>query len=306
MAKRLSQADEEHQLLPDTQMGARPGRSTKTALELLTAQVKTIWGSGKFVASLLSLDILGAFDTVNSTKLLNILRSKGFPGWVVRWIRAFMTGRRTTLVIQGSETKAFPVPLGVPQGSPLSPILFLFYNSELLDLCQRPKEGLSAIGFADDVNMLAYGRSTESNCRILEAGHLRCLGWARRHGMRFAPTKYELIHFTRSRSLFNLRASVYLDGTEKQPSPDIRVLGVWLDTKLRWSAHLRKVQQKATAQTGALTRITAATWGASFSRARQVYSAVVRPALAYGAGIWHTPGTNPNAAKGLAAKLQPI
>ena len=37
MAKRLSQAAEEHKLLPDTQMGARQGRSTETALELLTA-----------------------------------------------------------------------------------------------------------------------------------------------------------------------------------------------------------------------------------------------------------------------------
>ena len=42
MAKRLSQAAEEYKLLLDTQMGARPGRSTETALELLTAQVKTI------------------------------------------------------------------------------------------------------------------------------------------------------------------------------------------------------------------------------------------------------------------------
>ena len=189
MAKRLSLAAEEHKLLPDTQMGARPGRSTETALELLTAQVRTVWGSGQFVASLLSLDISGAFDTVNSTRLLDILRRKGFPGWVVRWIRAFMTGRKTTLVIQGAETEAFPVPQGVPQGSPLSPILFLFYNSELLDLCQRPKEGLTAVGFADDVNMLAYSRSTETNCKILETGHSRCLDWAKRHGMRFAPTK---------------------------------------------------------------------------------------------------------------------
>ncbi len=283
-------------------MGARPGRSTKTALELLTGQVKTIWGSGKFVASLLSLDISGAFDTVNPTRLLYILRRKGLPGWIVQWIRAFMTDRRTTLIIQGTETEAFPVPAGVPQGSPLSPVLFLFYNSELLDLCNRPKEGLSAIGFADDVNMLAYGRSTESNCRILEAGHARCLDWARRHGMKFAPSKYELIHFTRSRR-FNLQASVHLGDTEKKPSPDIRVLGVWLDTKLRWTAHCREVQRKANAQVGALTRLTASTWGASFPRARQVYSAVVRPVLAYGAGIWHSPGTN--SARGLAAKLQP-
>ena len=80
MAKRLSQAAEEYKLLPDTQMGARPGRSTEIALELLTAQVKTIWGSGKFVASQLSLDISGAFDTVNPTRLLDVLRKKGFLG----------------------------------------------------------------------------------------------------------------------------------------------------------------------------------------------------------------------------------
>jgi hypothetical protein len=182
-------------------------------------------------------------------------------------------------------------------------MLFLFYNSELLDLCQRPKEGLSTIDFADNINMLAYSRLTESNCRILEAGHSRCLSWARRHEIRFAPTKYKLIYFTRSRQ-FNLGASIYLGGIEKQPFPDIRVLGVWVDTKLRWLAHLREVQLKARAQIGALIRITASTWGASFSRARQVYLAVVRPALAYGAGIWYTPGTG--SAKGLAAKLQPI
>ena len=91
-------------------------------------------GSVKFVASLLSLDISGAFDTVNPI-LLDTLRQKGFPGWVVRWIRAFMTDMETTLVIQGHETAAFPVLAGVLQESPLSPILFLFYNSELLDLC---------------------------------------------------------------------------------------------------------------------------------------------------------------------------
>ena len=155
-----------------------------------------------------------------------------------------MTNRKTTLVIQGYETTAFPVPAGVPQGSPLSPILFLFYISELLNLCQRPKEGLLAIGFADDVNMLAYSRSTEGNCRILETGHSRCLDWAKRHGMRFAPSKYELIHFTRSRQ-FNLQASVRLGGIEKLPSPNVRVLGVWLDTRLRWLAHFREVKRKA-------------------------------------------------------------
>jgi hypothetical protein len=77
VTKRLSRTVEKYKLLPDTQIRTRSGRSTKTALELLTSQVKIIWGSGKFVALLLSLDISGAFNTINSTRLLDILRRKG-------------------------------------------------------------------------------------------------------------------------------------------------------------------------------------------------------------------------------------
>jgi len=115
-----------------------------------------------------------------------------------------MTDRRTTLVIQGSETEAFPVPAEVPQGLPLSPILFLFYNSELLNLCQRPKEGLSAISFTDNINILAYSRLTESNCHILEADYTKCLVCAKRYEIKFTPSKYKLIHFTKSHCQFNL------------------------------------------------------------------------------------------------------
>lgn len=47
VALRLSKLAEEHKLLPDTQMGARPGRSTITALELLTEQIRTVWTKGE-------------------------------------------------------------------------------------------------------------------------------------------------------------------------------------------------------------------------------------------------------------------
>ena len=84
IAKRLGKAAEENHLLLDTQMGARAGRSTKTALELLTRQIHTIWGSKRHVATLLSVDISGAFDTVNPTQLLDILRKKRLLYWIVQ------------------------------------------------------------------------------------------------------------------------------------------------------------------------------------------------------------------------------
>jgi retron-type reverse transcriptase len=168
IAKRIGKVAEENHLLPDTQMGGRAGRSTETALELLTRQIHTIWSSKRHVATILSVDISGAFDTVNPLRLLDILRKKRLPHWVVRWVQAFITTRNTTLVIQGHETPSFPVEAGVPQGSPLSPILFLLYIAELHDICNRPREGLSGIGFADDVNLLAYSNSIEANYRKLE------------------------------------------------------------------------------------------------------------------------------------------
>ena len=66
MAEKISYLAERFNLLPCTQIGACQGRSTKTALELLTEQVYTVWGQGRDkVATLFSMDIAGAFDTVS-------------------------------------------------------------------------------------------------------------------------------------------------------------------------------------------------------------------------------------------------
>ena len=99
MAKRIGQVAEENHLLPDTQMGARAGRSIEIALELLTRQIHTIWSSKRHVAILLSMDILGAFDIVNPTRLLDILRKKRLPYLIIHWVWDFITNRSTTLVI---------------------------------------------------------------------------------------------------------------------------------------------------------------------------------------------------------------
>ncbi|KAI0995359.1 hypothetical protein K3495_g12824 [Podosphaera aphanis] len=80
VANRISKAAEDFNLLPEEQMGARPKRSTISAVELLTEQIHTIWGKDKKkVASLLSLDISGAFDNVSHKRLIHNLRDR--VGW---------------------------------------------------------------------------------------------------------------------------------------------------------------------------------------------------------------------------------
>jgi hypothetical protein len=82
-------------------------------------------------------------------------------------------------------------------------------------------------------------------------------------------------------------------------------LGIWLDPKLKWHAYAKVVQQKGLAALGALKRVTASTWGASFARARLLYNSSIRPLITYGAPAWFTPETHrPNPVIQVINKIQ--
>jgi hypothetical protein len=303
LATQLRTVAEENHLLPASQMGNRRGRSTESVLELLVAQIRTVWESKRHVASVLSMDITGAFDTVNHTRLLDNLRKKGIPGWFVRTIQSFLTDRTVSLVVDQRDTQIRTLGAGVPQGSPLSPILFLFYNAPLLEIVERPDLQVSALGFADDINLLAYSTTTATNCNNLVRTHQHGVEIAQAHGLQFAPDKFKLTHFTRSK-IFDLTQSVQLDNMEVVPEESVRILGLWLDTRLRWKAHEKVVHEKMKTQLLALTRTTASTWGSTFLKARQLYLSILRSSLTFGAVVWHEPTPkNWPKPKGLAAKL---
>ena len=135
--------------------------------------------------------------------------------------------------------------------------------------------------------------STEENCRLLERAHQKCREWAERHGAAFAPQKYQLIHFTRSRR-HNLQATIQIQGFEGHPVQSLRLLGVWVDTKLQWGPHIKKAAEKGIQQLQSLQRLCKSTWGASFQKARHLYTAVVRPAITFGCPVW----SNPEGTKG--------
>uniref|UniRef100_A0A9Q8PJT4 RNA-directed DNA polymerase from transposon X-element n=1 Tax=Passalora fulva TaxID=5499 RepID=A0A9Q8PJT4_PASFU len=84
IAERLTNLAEEHGILPEEQMGGRKQRVTLTAVELITEQIKTLWhfGNNK-AATLLLLDISGAFDNVSHQRLIHILKQKAIPNWTV-------------------------------------------------------------------------------------------------------------------------------------------------------------------------------------------------------------------------------
>ena len=57
------------------------------------------------------------------------------------------------------------------------------------------------MGFADDTNLLAYVRDTKTAYETLERGYKVCKEWAKERGIKFNPSKSELIYFTRIRRI---------------------------------------------------------------------------------------------------------
>ena len=105
MSQKITHLAETHRLLPDTQMGARRGRSTESTLELLTEQIHTVWGQGTDkVATLLSIDVAGAYDTVTHRRLIHNLRKTKIPKWITDWVNSFLNERSTTLAIHSRVT----------------------------------------------------------------------------------------------------------------------------------------------------------------------------------------------------------
>jgi Reverse transcriptase (RNA-dependent DNA polymerase)/Endonuclease-reverse transcriptase len=304
-AQYLQQLAETHSLLPNAQMGARKNRSTETALDLLLSQIRTTWKAGG-VATLLSMDISGAYDNVAKDRLIAALRQKGIPRPILGWVNSFMSDRSTTIVFDGKETDCLQIAAGIPQGSPVSPILFLFYSAELFEICNPPDLPIHGIGFMDDANLLAWGHSTEINCANLALLHERCLKWAQRFGVKFEPSKYELMHFTRQPAKFNIRCCIRLGDIVKEPSQEVRILGLFLDPKLRWGVHKATIWSRMTTQINALSRLTGSTWGLPLIQARQVYISMIRPALTYAALAWHQPEAKKGQQSSLTRKFQAI
>ena len=123
------------------------GKSTTDAIfivrqlqEKYLARNKELWMA--FV------DLEKAFDRVPREVVWWALRCLGVDEWIVSVIKAMYEDATTTVRVNGRESKAFSVRVGVHQGSVLSPLLFIIV---LEALSREFREGLPMeLLYADD------------------------------------------------------------------------------------------------------------------------------------------------------------
>ena len=184
---------------------------------------------------------------------------------------------------------------GLPQGSPLSPILFLFFNADLVSNVLNKHQG--AIAFVDDYSVWVTGPSATSNTEKIQ----RCIipkaeSWELSSGATFEPAKTIFIHFTRM-AKESTDEPLTIQNQEVRPQTSAKILGVVMDRGLRFHEHWGQIAKRGLRAVMALKWLRALTPKTS----RQLYQVTVVPRVDYASFVW-SPRANGKARK----LLEPI
>jgi len=134
------------------------------------------------------------------------------------------------LIFQGAPGTPSPVKVGAPQGSPISPLLFLLYRAPLHFGIPR---GLMS-SYVDDFALTVASLSYCGNIRRLQDLFDKVERKASRLGVSFSVAKTELIHWrTRSqRHSPKCLAPIQIKGELVHPGNSVGWLGYWFTPAL--------------------------------------------------------------------------
>ncbi|EAQ85578.1 hypothetical protein CHGG_06831 [Chaetomium globosum CBS 148.51] len=135
--------------------------------------------------------------------------------------------------------------------------------------------------FVDDFTAWITGPTAQSNREGIEAIIRDALDWETRSGATFNVQETAIIHFTRT--IYKTDAQPFtIKGQIVKPQDHVKILGVLMDTKLKYKEHIWRAASKGLEAAMELKRLR----GLSPSTARQLFTCTVAPVVDYASNVW--------------------
>ena len=185
-----------------------------------------------------------AFDTLDHATLLHRLEHTfGLSGFVISWIRSYLTNRSSFVKIDSSSSPSTTISTGVPQGSVLGPLLFVLFISPVANVINPDlSETTNLVSFhqyADDTQLYIGTNASTLVHQVasIESCTQRVHNWLLNNGLYLNPSKSEAIAFFNPRSkpleaLTESIKSISVAGSPIKLQSSIKNLGVHLDSRM--------------------------------------------------------------------------
>ena len=225
--------------------GFRKNHSTQLSLIVMLEDIKKHLDKGKFSGMLLT-DLSKAFDCLVHDLLIAKLHAYGMDYNALLLINNYLFGRKQRTKISDVYSKWSDIILGVPQGSILGPLLFNIYINDIFYFIEATK----ITNYADDNTPYTCEKSIDLVLSKLEIDSNNLGQWFKANYLKSNEDKCQLLLNLNSTELFiKVGNEIIYNSTET------KLLGVTMDSALKFDAHISKLCKKANQKLHALLRV---------------------------------------------------
>ena len=224
------------------------------------------------------IDVENAFDSVWHNGLRYKLMNTNLPDKIVRLMSSFITDRKISVKINNETSDKISLNAGTPQGSVLSPLLFLIYVNDIPIDPYSNTVGVSQ--FADDLGFWTFAKS-EKTIKYRLAKVLSDLeAWCSKWRIKLNAKKTQLIMLKTKKNI-----ELELFGEKLTAVQEAKLLGVTLDKKLTFNAHIDENAKKGRQRLSLLKLLSGSKWGCKPKTLMRLYTSYIRPVLEDGAPV---------------------
>ena len=281
VANRLSSHLEENNLFAASQSGFRRKHMTSEQLLRLSEECHTGFKRQQTTAALF-LDAEAAFDRCWHNGIrYKLKKNLNLPSRIIRLLSSFLTDRSLTVLYEGCYSQAVTLNAGTPQGSPLSPLIYILYVN---DYPEGIQELCSLSQFADDTALWASAFTRSYSISKLQRALNLLESWCRKWRVKLNGEKSNFLIITRNRDIEEENFALHLFDDIIRPTNSAKFLGVEIDGILAYKKHTDSVVDRASRRLNVL-RVLASN-GTDASTLMRLYKIYVRPIVEYGSAAF--------------------
>ena len=268
---------ESNNLLQDYQFGFRQYKSTTSELLTLFHKLMEAKEEGKEIALIL-FDLSSAFDTIDHDILLQKLSIYGFSTLATEWISSYLRDRQHRVSVSGQLSKSVTVNRGTPQGSRLSPLLFLILMS---DLNLHTNGSLS--NFADDMQLIVFEETEEQTRKKASEEAAAIIKFFEGVKLCNNADKAALIYNSKGK---HKDIEMEVGGEILKSKESEKLLGLKISSDLNWSTHVDELCYTLKQRLGMIARIKDRVSG---EKLQMISEAIFMSTVRYGMSLFTKP-----------------